>query len=272
MRITQQVIFLLLVCPSIWGFSQTGVKVYYYNGTSQAFNVTTTGKLYFESDNLSIQMDEAATPTTIPVSIISKIIFEAGVIPVELVRFDGRVQPQNNQLNWVVVNEKRFKGYTVQRSANGKNDFKDVGFVAARNVTQEQIYTFEDDDKTILRSSTPQYYRLKMENLDEGNTTYSKTIALERASQKGNNWSFTISPNPTSTDLTVHFDALPDIATLTLQVVDITGRTFVSAQKSAETVLSSAVLVPTQSLSVGIYFLKIQGDDGSIKTEKFVKL
>lgn len=47
----------------------------YYDGTTQGFNVASAGKLYFESDNLYVKTDVAATPTTIPVSIIRKIVF-----------------------------------------------------------------------------------------------------------------------------------------------------------------------------------------------------
>lgn len=66
--------FLFLFMAKI-GFAQTGVYVTYYSGSTQGFNVETSGKLYFDSDNLYVKNNDAATPTTIPVSIIRKIVF-----------------------------------------------------------------------------------------------------------------------------------------------------------------------------------------------------
>ncbi|MGK4566102.1 T9SS type A sorting domain-containing protein [Flavobacterium sp. 3HN19-14] len=72
---TIQKITLLLLLVSAYSFSQTGVTVTYYNGTTQDFSVATAGKLYFESDNLYVKADAATAPTTIPVNIIRKITF-----------------------------------------------------------------------------------------------------------------------------------------------------------------------------------------------------
>jgi len=58
-----------------FSFAQTGVTVTYYDGTTQGFNVTSAGKLYFVSDNLYVKLDGTTTPTTIPVTIIRKITF-----------------------------------------------------------------------------------------------------------------------------------------------------------------------------------------------------
>ncbi|SHI96384.1 T9SS type A sorting domain-containing protein [Flavobacterium haoranii] len=55
--------------------AQTGVTVTYYDATTQQFNVTTAGKLYFSSDNLNILSDTGSTVTTIPVTIIQKVTF-----------------------------------------------------------------------------------------------------------------------------------------------------------------------------------------------------
>lgn len=71
----QKITSLLLFLISLNSFAQTGVTITYYSGTTQGFNIATTGKLYFASDNLYVKVDETTTPTTIPVSIIRKITF-----------------------------------------------------------------------------------------------------------------------------------------------------------------------------------------------------
>jgi Secretion system C-terminal sorting domain len=76
MRIIKQIAFLLLLLKSSLSFSQTtGIRVFYYSGTTQVFDIATTGKLYFASDNLYVKVDGTTTPTTIPVNIIRKITF-----------------------------------------------------------------------------------------------------------------------------------------------------------------------------------------------------
>lgn len=74
MRKIKKLTFFLILLLSSYSFSQTGVIVTYYDGTIQGFNVTSSGKLYFTSDNLYINTDGlVTTPTSIPITIIRKI-------------------------------------------------------------------------------------------------------------------------------------------------------------------------------------------------------
>lgn len=66
---------MLLLLATSYSFSQTGVIVTYYDGTTQNFNVATTGKLYFSNDDLNVKPDGTASVITIPVNIIRKIVF-----------------------------------------------------------------------------------------------------------------------------------------------------------------------------------------------------
>ncbi|NMH26584.1 T9SS type A sorting domain-containing protein [Flavobacterium silvaticum] len=75
MKTTQRITCLLLLLLGTHLFAQTGVKVTYYDGTEQQFNVQPAGKLYFDADNLFVKADAGTTPTTIPVSIIRKVTF-----------------------------------------------------------------------------------------------------------------------------------------------------------------------------------------------------
>lgn len=64
----------------VFGFAQTGVKIKYYTGTEQGFNVSASGKLYFSGDNLLVKPEANSTETSIPVSIIQKITFTDEVL------------------------------------------------------------------------------------------------------------------------------------------------------------------------------------------------
>lgn len=66
--------FLLgLLFLGLKSMAQTPVTVTYYDDTVQQFQISLTGKLYFSGDDLQVLTDDAATPTSIPVSIIRKI-------------------------------------------------------------------------------------------------------------------------------------------------------------------------------------------------------
>jgi Secretion system C-terminal sorting domain len=91
MRIIKQITVLLLLLKSALAFSQTGIRVFYYNGSTQVFEVASTGKLSFASDNLYIKIDGSTAPTTIPVSIIRKITFVENTIAVSSIAEEKKV-------------------------------------------------------------------------------------------------------------------------------------------------------------------------------------
>lgn len=70
-----KVYFVFLMFIGVFAFAQTGVKIIYYTGTAQGFNVSSSGKLYFSGDNLLVKPEATSTERSIPVSIIQKITF-----------------------------------------------------------------------------------------------------------------------------------------------------------------------------------------------------
>ena len=68
-------ILIILMLLGINAIAQTGVTITYYDGATQQFNVTTNGKLFFSGDNLQVKQDANSSVTSIPVSIIRKIVF-----------------------------------------------------------------------------------------------------------------------------------------------------------------------------------------------------
>jgi len=70
---------LFLVDASIFR-AQTGVQVQFYNGSPQNYAVEKSGKLYFSGDNLLIKTSSNSTDVTIPVNIISTIVFSESAL------------------------------------------------------------------------------------------------------------------------------------------------------------------------------------------------
>lgn len=79
MKPIQKMTLMLLLLFGACSFAQTGVRVTYYDGNIQDFNVAAAGKLYFVSDNLLVSTDGIIAPTTIPVNIIRKITFDGSL-------------------------------------------------------------------------------------------------------------------------------------------------------------------------------------------------
>lgn len=65
----------LFLLTAGFAFSQTAIKVIYYTGTEQIFTMEDSGKLYFSGDDLMIAASSGATATSIPTTIIQKIVF-----------------------------------------------------------------------------------------------------------------------------------------------------------------------------------------------------
>ncbi|NHM05849.1 T9SS type A sorting domain-containing protein [Flavobacterium sp. CYK-4] len=79
MKPIQNLTFVILMLLGAYSWAQTGIRVTYYDGNIQNFNVTTSGKLYFSADNLYVKADGVTTSTTIPVNIIRKITFDGAL-------------------------------------------------------------------------------------------------------------------------------------------------------------------------------------------------
>ena len=66
---------IILFLFAILSFAQTGIKISYLTGTSQDYNISTSGKLYFSGNNLLVKTSSSANDVTIPTSIVKKISF-----------------------------------------------------------------------------------------------------------------------------------------------------------------------------------------------------
>lgn len=71
----KRICFAAFFFSAFCSYAQSGIKIRYYDGTEQQFNVAETGKLYFSGENLVILQHETASEVTLPTSIIRKITF-----------------------------------------------------------------------------------------------------------------------------------------------------------------------------------------------------
>ncbi|GAA4334462.1 hypothetical protein GCM10023184_28530 [Flaviaesturariibacter amylovorans] len=95
-------------------------------------------------------------------------------LPVHLLSFTGVSRNSDAVLNWAAENEVDFRGYSVERSFDGRV-FTEAGFVNGRNQSSVQQYRFEDN--LIGQQHARVYYRLKQVDIN-GVFRYSNVVSL----------------------------------------------------------------------------------------------
>jgi|GEM_PF-1788991 len=172
-------------------------------------------------------------------------------LSLKLLSFTGETSNHTNKLTWQTTNEQNNKGFTIQRSADGK-DFIDISFVNAAN-TEATKHSYNYTDTHPLNGVN--YYRLKIEDIN-GSFEYSTTLKLENSNTIGH--PFTIAPNPASSTLYV----TTATAGKELTIYDVTGRKMLSIILSNE---KNEVNITT--LSPGIYFYQYSSEKGKLLKE-----
>ena len=168
-------------------------------------------------------------------------------LPAELTKFDAKLNTKNQvQTSWTTASEANVDHFEIQHSTNGL-DFTTIGKVAAKGNSQ----TSNDYAFMHLRPSNGiNYYRLKINDLD-GKFDYS---AVESVSVNGDNFEFTIYPNPlmANGELTIKtgFDAPYSLA-----VSDASGRVVMQRDN-----LTGTTVLPT-SFPAGIYMYRIDAGE-----------
>lgn len=183
-------------------------------------------------------------------------------LPLNLLSFKGSFKDNATLLEWETTNEVNTSQFIVERSADGQN-FKDIGTVAAKNVSGDNNYTFTDND-AIHQPVSILYYRLKMTDRD-GSFTYSNVVTIVLPVITGK---LTVSPNPASDHVMVSIATTSD-AKIRWSITDNTGRVMIqntTQLKKGNNIFS----VNTSRLSNGIYYLSLIGGglDQKVKLEK----
>ena len=111
-------------------------------------------------------------------TIFAGISLYAGAV---IVDFRGEPGPNKVTLYWSTLSEVNCKGFQIERGLS-KTDFNRVDFVkGADNSSTRRNYEFID--KTVYKPETTRtfYYRLKLVNNDESESTYSEIVAVTPA-------------------------------------------------------------------------------------------
>jgi hypothetical protein len=99
------------------------------------------------------------------------------LFPIELLFFTGHSEPDANIIEWATATEKNSAWQIVERSANGEDDWSEIGRMAgAGNSTAPLAYKISDENPLPLG-----YYRLTSVDFD-GSLQHSEVISISRTS------------------------------------------------------------------------------------------
>jgi hypothetical protein len=189
---------------------------------------------------------------------------KGGLLPVELVAFNARVDEGRVALRWETAGETNNAGFEVYRRPAG-GSFNQVGFVEGAGTTsQPQTYRYTDAD--LPAGATQVTYRLRQVDYD-GAFEYSPEVevGLDRTDVLALSAPY---PNPVKDRTTIRY-GLPRSGHVTLAVYDVLGRRVAELVKKRQEQGQKAVVFETSDLASGMYVIRLRVQ-GKVQTQRLV--
>jgi hypothetical protein len=173
-------------------------------------------------------------------------------LPVEWLSFSASERKDHIQLHWITASEKDNKGFEIERSRNGVEDFHAIAFVSGKgNTTTQSHYHYADYD---VKPEVTYYYRLRQIDFS-GQVKYSNVIAA-RISQQSVHLS--ILPNPYQHNTSIVY-ILSEDAHIRLDVFNNVGQKVATLQDGQLTAgtYSHEFAARSYGFSHGIYTVRL---------------
>jgi hypothetical protein len=184
--------------------------------------------------------------------------------PALMMSFDGQVQNQAANLNWVMENETNCKYFVIERSGD-TGGYDSIGVVTGLNNNNQTTYIYSDDH--MLNGNN--YYRLRQVDM-EGVLRYSKVVSLYDMQQETAP-KMSVYPNPTTATLNFSINSA-STQQIFVQIYSISG---VLLQTSEQTLTTGNNLqsIAVNNLKSGNYFLKVSNPENNNQfVQPFVKV
>jgi len=181
-----------------------------------------------------------------------------GVLPVELISFDGTMKDHQINLTWETASEINNGGFVIERGrkVSDKLEWNQLDFVDGSGTTEaSQVYSFTDQRP----EEGTNYYRLKQMDYD-GAYEYSSVVAVEY-SRKDEGTTVGMFPNPVKTELT-----------LTNGQGQATIYNALGQAVKQLTINANQTTIQLADLLNGQYYLQVLQADGTVVTKQFSKV
>jgi hypothetical protein len=202
------------------------------------------GRAYFNAGNTFLGASNAND--------IILFIEQLNPLPVEWKRFEGRAKKDHNLLIWETAMEKDIAYFVVEASTDGAT-FEELDKVAPHQKPSEYEFIHQNPEYRT-------YYRLKEVSL-AAETSYSKTILLERQGVENKVGLLAAYPNPTQNSLNLRLHT-QEAQIVQGYLADLRGGVVLkvaietAAHQTIETELS------LRNLKAGVYMLTLVGKNG----------
>lgn len=165
------------------------------------------------------------------------------VLPVQLQLY-GNKENNSNKLWWQTQNETGIKEYVIERSADGRNNFKLVGSIQYAGNGTENRYLY-NDEKPLQGNN---YYRLKIIT-NNGGTGYSNIVRIKSSLS-----AVYIYPNPAQEQITVDLRNKPQ-SSYTIRLYSSSGLQVYNQVINSTSMRQ--VVISRNSLNTGVYLVTV---------------
>lgn len=204
------------------------------------------------SSQISVLVTDACGRSTFKTWVVA-IYPPNGMLPVELIKFNGSELKGNIELNWTTASEINNAWFEVQRKLSGQDDFIGIARIMGKGSTN-MLNTYSFMDKRPLSYQGTIYYRLKQVDYN-GQFNFSRVIGLNYKTQNTNE--LIVFPNPASNAVHINF-VLKNSAMVSLQVFDETGKlVYVVLDQVSLPEGTFQGFIPLVSLADANYYLRL---------------
>ncbi len=209
-------------------------------------------------DDVTSLVTNYGSTTTDHYPVFMRYAFDPVILPVRLISFSAVKQNSTAKISWKTAEEINLSSFVVERSVNGSN-WEVLATVPATGSSNTQTeYTIYDQAPV----KGLNLYRLKSIDIDS-RFDYS---AIRRV-DFSNRHTVSIYPNPVKDQLWINVDNAGGFNGI-VQVFNQHGQVLINKQFNTE---NQQVELSLNTLSPGLYFLKIIEKEGEVSLQKFVK-
>jgi len=174
-----------------------------------------------------------------------------GVIPVELVSFNGSIINNTINLNWITATELNNFGFDVEKSVDNTN-WNKIGFVNG-NGTSTEVHNYNFTDQTPFVGTS--YYRLKQIDFD-GTSEYSNVVEVVYGTVADYSLEQNY-PNPFNPTTKINF-SIKEKGNVELKIFDLLGSEIAILVNEEKTPGIYEVFFDASHLSSGVYLCTIK--------------
>jgi hypothetical protein len=184
------------------------------------------------------------------------------ILPIKLLSFKAKNENDKRVLlDWTTENETGFKGFEIERSADGIT-WNKIAFVPGSGGSSINEYSYYDNNPVQGNN----YYRLKMLDYD-GNEKYSwvEMVGINRTIT-----GLKVLPNPVRGQATIQFNAMSNDKA-EIQLINAEGRLMQSRAVNCNAGFNQAVLTIPGSYASGVYVVRVTTASGHQQAKVLVQ-